>query len=171
MNREQKSEVVKSLRDGFLSSHGSFLVKYRGLTVSQIQVLRARLRQNGGQLKVAKARLMKRAAENLPFADELAPYFKDQIGVVFAIEKSPEVAKVLYESSKTHESLELIAGCMEQRAIDKSLITAIAILPPKEVLLGQVCAAMSAPLTGFVGILNMLTIRPLLVLNQIAKKK
>ncbi len=84
MNRQEKTELVTALKDQFSKSSGSVVVGYKGLTVNQLQKLRKGIRQNKGSFKVTKARLMKLAAQDIDNAQLLIPYFKDQIGLVFA---------------------------------------------------------------------------------------
>ncbi len=171
MNRQQKELAVQLLREGFSQSQASFLVLYRGLTVSQMQSLRKELGVHGGRLKVAKARLMKRATEGVEGMGDFVPFFKDQIGVVFASDEPPAVAKVLYEFSKQHEALQLVIGRLDSQMLDKKAIVRIASLPSKDVLLAQACGAIKAPIVNFANVLNIQLLRLLLVLKQIAQKK
>ncbi len=171
MNREQKEAVIQSLKENFTSKPALFLVGYKGLTVAQIQSLRNELRQKGGTFKVAKTRLMKRAADGVEGADVLISFFKEQVALVFADQEPPAVAKVLKDFSNQHNKLQLVAGVFEQKLLDKEAITLIASLPPKEVLLAQVCGAIKAPISGLVGVLNMLLMKPILVFKQIEAQK
>ncbi len=170
MNRQQKEQVVQDLREGFANNPAHFVVGYKGLTVKDMQGLRKQLREKGGILKVTKARLMKIAARDLD-AKSLVPYFKDQIGIVFASDEPPAVAKVLRDFAKDHEGLQLIVGYLDAQLLDESSIGRIALLPSKEVLRAQVCGAINAPITGFVSVLNMQLVRLLLVLKQLSSKK
>lgn len=171
MNRQQKTEVVELLKDSFSHKQAAFLVNFQGLTVAQLQTLRKELRKSGGSLKVAKARLMKRAVESLKGDDQLAPFFKGQVGIVFASKESPAIAKVLHEYSQKNGALKLIAGCLEDRLLDGASIVRIASLPSREVLLAQVCGTIQAPLTGFVNVLNGVMVQFLWTLKQIGDKK
>ncbi len=47
------------------------------MTVAEVQKLRKNLLHKGGQLKVAKNTLLKRATHDMAGLSELAPYFKD----------------------------------------------------------------------------------------------
>ena len=171
MNRQEKASLVEALRKDFTQSEASFLVNYKGLTVDQMQSLRSKLREKGGSVKVAKARLMKRAVDGVSGVQDLAPHFKDQIALVFASEESPAVAKVLHDFSKLNESLELLMGYFESRVLDKNTVERIASLPSKEVLLAQLCGSLNAPLGNFSRTLNLLIIRLLFVLKQVGEKK
>lgn len=170
MNRQQKAEIVGSLKDSFSHSPASFLVGFQGLTVAQMQKLRSELRKQGGTLKVTKARLMRRAVDGLKGSEELAPFFKGQVGIVFAKE-SPAVAKVLFEYAKNNEALKLVVGCLDEQLLNGASIARIATLPSKEVLLAQVCGTLQAPLAGCVRVLNMQIIRLLWTLKQVGDQK
>lgn len=171
MNREQKAIVIDALKNDFSNSKASFVVGYKGLTVKQLQKLRKELHAQKGKFKVAKGRLIKRAVMDMDSVTDLSPYFTEQIGVVFANAEAPAVAKVLHEFAKSNEALRLVAGYFDNRIVQSEAIERIAVLPSREVLLAQVCGTLQAPISGFVRVLNMQTIRLLHTLKQIAEKK
>jgi large subunit ribosomal protein L10 len=171
MNRQQKELVVKSLQDEFAQSNASFLVGVQGLSVSQMEGLRTALRSKGGRLKVAKARLMKRAIKEADGTAVLEPFLKHQIGVVFAQDQVPAVAKALSDFSKLNEALVLIAGSLENNLLGAQEIIRIASLPSREQLLAQVCGTLKSPIAGFANVLNVLILRLLWTLKQIEEKK
>ena len=171
MNRQQKEATVQALKEQFSQSSATFIVGYRGLSVVQMQGLRSLLRKDGATLKIAKARLLKRAVGDLEDADALTPYLKDQIGIVFASDESPMVAKALSSFAKDNNALQLIVGRFDGQLFDHQGVMRIATLPSKEVLLAQLCGTLQAPITRLVFGLNMQIIQLLLVLKQIADKK
>jgi large subunit ribosomal protein L10 len=61
MDRAQKAETVESLKGVFAGAGVVVVGHYAGLTVAELTVLRSRLRQAGGSLKVVKNRLVKLA--------------------------------------------------------------------------------------------------------------
>ena len=171
MNRQQKELVVQLFRENFTQSPASFVVGYKGLTVSQMQNLRSKLREHGGALKVTKARLMKLAFGDLEDAKALMPHLQDQIGIVFASDEPPAVAKVLSEFAKDNSALTLIVGALEGDALDSQGIVRIASLPSKTQLLANVCGTLKAPMTCLAFVLNMQIVQLLVVLKQVAEKK
>lgn len=156
MNRQQKQDLIDQLHKNFTESQASFLVNYQSLTVAQILQLRRGLRQNGGELKIAKMRLVKRALSGADCAQVLEPYCKGQLGVVFATQEAPAIAKTLYNFSKKNESLQLVAGCLESKFLSADNLIRIASLPSKEVLLAQLAGTMKAPLSRLAFILHEL---------------
>jgi large subunit ribosomal protein L10 len=171
MNRNEKQSVIEAMKQEFQESQASFLVAVKGLTVGEVQKFRKGLYEKGGSLKVAKNTLLKRATADLPGLDELSPYFKEQIAIVFAKNETPAVAKFIAESSKENERLKIIIGALNKKVITKAQIESLAALPPREVLLAQVCGTLNAPIVGFVSLLNQLVVRLLWVLKKIEEKK
>jgi len=159
MNREQKSLVIQDLKENFSDCQASFLVGYRGLTVNQLQTLRRSLRQSNGSLHVAKARLMKRAVDGVEGFDQMASYFKDQVGLVFAQKEPAAVAKVLYEFSKGNGALQLVAGYFDNQMLGSAQIIRIASLPSRDVLLAQIAGMLKSPIAGMVNVLHVVSTR------------
>jgi large subunit ribosomal protein L10 len=171
MNRQQKEHVVEALKHDFENSQASFLVGYKGLNVAQVFKLRKELRQQGGSFKVAKVTLMKRVANDIPAIEQLMPFLKDQVALVFAQQESSAIAKLLYNFAKENQQLMVLAGCMDSFILDKESVKILASLPSREVLLSQVCGTLKAPITGLVYVLNMLILRLVFVLKKIEEKK
>lgn len=154
MNRQEKEQSIVALKEGFSGSKATFLVSYKGLTVGQMQKLRRSIREKGGELVVAKTTLMKRAVQNMQGVDTLAPYFKEQIALVFASKEAPSVAKVIRDFSKENERLGIVAGCMNSNLLSGDLIIRIASLPSREVLLAQLCGTLKAPMAKLAMLLD-----------------
>jgi large subunit ribosomal protein L10 len=157
MNRQEKSQLVTELKDQFAQATGSILVGYKGLSVNQLQKLRRGVRQNGGQFKVTKARLMKLAAQDLEIAQPLVPYFKDQVGLVFMETQDPAVIKFLHTFSKENNALKFVAGSMESKLVDASTLVRLASLPSREVLLSQLCGVLKAPMSKLAFVLQQVS--------------
>jgi large subunit ribosomal protein L10 len=171
MNKQQKEVIVSALRDNFSHSAALYLIGFRGATVEQLYNLRKVLRKNNGSLKVAKVRLVKRAIEGIPGIDELLPLLKDQVALVFAEQESPAVAKVIYDFVNGNEKVTVVAGFFASKVLSPDSVKRIACLPPREVLLAQVCGTIKAPIAKCVTIFNMMPMQLLMVLKQIEEKK
>ncbi|MEX0940062.1 MAG: 50S ribosomal protein L10 [Candidatus Babeliales bacterium] len=171
MNRQDKEQVIASLKKEFAKSSASFLVKYSGLTVAQMADLRRKLRKEGGALQVAKVTLIERAVDDIPEVKEMSSLLGNQIALVFAQQEPPAVAKVLYEFSKKNEQLRIVGGCYESSLLTEEAVKIFASLPPRPILLAQVCGTLKAPLSKLARTLNMVLLNPVLVIKQIEKKK
>ena len=176
MNSKQKQVIVSDFKELLTKSMATFLVNYKGLNVSQMQTLRKSIREEGGILKITKARLMKIAAQKgiqeVGALKDFQESFKNQIGLVFSQgEKISTIAKKLVDFSEESKKLDVIAGIFEAKILTKEDIKVLASLPSRDVLLGIVIGTMQAPITGFVRLLHQLIARLLYVLKQIGENK
>lgn len=172
MKRQAKAELIDSLKKDFSDSNASFWINYQGLSVGQLQALRVGLRGQQGSLRVAKVRLVKRAVQEMSEEmHDLLPDLKEQLGVVFSKGEPNAVAKVLYDFAKDNESLQIVVGHFEKKTIGKDEIKFLATLPPREVLLAQLCGALNAPIGNFTSILHLMIVRLLVVLKKVSEVK
>lgn len=155
MNRQEKTQLVESLKRDFNESNALFWVNYQGLSVNQLQTLRAGLRKEHGKLKIAKVRIVKRALGELSDTQDLVPQIKDQLGVVVSKGEANAVAKVLYDFSKKNEALQIVVGRFENKILDKDGIKFLATLPSREVLLSRLCATLLGPVTKLAVVLKL----------------
>jgi large subunit ribosomal protein L10 len=114
---------------------------------------------------------MKLASDGNPGAEVMIPYFKDQVGVVFAMQEAPAVAKVLNDFAQQHKALSVVAGSYDATLLDQSDVLRFATLPSKEVLLAQVCGTLNAPIAGLARALGMMHVKLLWTLKQVGEQK
>jgi large subunit ribosomal protein L10 len=171
MNRQEKQLMVESLKNDFAASQCSFLINFQGMTVEQLQELRKALRQKGGKVQVAKARLMKLAVDDIAGIKEMSPYFKHQVALIFAKQEPSVIAKIILDVSKQNDKLAIVAGIVEKKLLDKQGVEFVALLPSREVLLSQLAGVLKSPTTQLASVLNQLIIRLLLVLKAVGQKK
>lgn len=170
MNREQKVEEVKRIADRFEKAKALIFADYRGLKVSEMTELRAKLHENGAEMKVVKNRLVKRVLKDRGLT-ELDQFFVDPTAMASAEEDAVAPAKVLVEFAKAHEALTLKAGLMDGAILTKAQIEYLATLPSRDELLGRALASMNAPATNFVGVLAALPRQVVTVIDAIRRKK
>lgn len=171
MKRSQKETLVSELAKTMQESPASFLVSYQGSTVEALQAFRTKLREQDARFRVAKARLFKIAAQEVPGGPEFAEQFKEQVGMVFSGQDVGAVAKELVGFAKKNESIKVVSGFYESQVLSEDQVKYFASLPSREVLLAQVVGTMQAPIATFVRLLSMLITRLLYVLQRIAEQK
>jgi large subunit ribosomal protein L10 len=155
VHKEDKERVVAELTEKLRLSETLIVADYRGLTMPQIDGLRAKLIEHGAQLNVVKNTLTRRAAEAAG-ADALLALLEGPSAIAF-IEADGDlvaVAKALAQSAKDTKVLEIRGGVMQGRTISGSDVEELAKLPPFDVLRGQVLAAIIAPLTQLVALVS-----------------
>ena len=142
-NQETVAQIVEELS----ATQAMWIVDYRGLTVKEIQELRRNIRESGAQMKVYKNTLMHLAlAESeLPAMDDL---LEGPSAFVFANEDPAAAAKVIKNFAKSNDNLSIKGGMMEGEAYDVAQVEAIASLPSKEELIGQIAGMISGVARG-----------------------
>ena len=115
MNRQQKEILVTDLKRLMSDAQAMFLLHYKGLNVPLLQELRKTVRKDGANLKVAKATLMSRAAEEIDGAEQFASLFKDQVCLVFANKDVSTTAKQIVTFAKNNDSLKMLNPTSQSR--------------------------------------------------------
>ena len=168
--RKENELVVEELTKKFNESKSAILTDYRGLDVAEVTELRDKLREAGVDYKVVKNTLAFLAAKEAGH-EEIKDFLTGPTAIAFSVEDPVAPAKVLSEFADDHEDLEIKSGIVEGDIIDVDGVTALADIPPREVLLGQVARGMKAPITGLVRCLNHPLKELVQVLNQIKEEK
>ena len=142
---------MAEVKEKLSRSQAVVLGDYRGLNVKDITALRGELRKAGVEFKVVKNTLTRLAARDLGI-EGLDPYLEGPTALAFGYQDPVAAAKILATFAKTHKELELKGGLLGTKAISAEGVKALADLPSREVLLGQVLGAMRAPLQGLVNV-------------------
>jgi large subunit ribosomal protein L10 len=151
--REQKQQEIDSLKDSFVKSESVVLADYCGLTVGEMQDVRAKLRAASVEFRVAKNTLAIRAIKDTD-SEPLADVFTGPTAIAFSYADPVAGAKALSELVESYEALELKGGVLGNKLLSIADITALSKLPTKEVLLSQLLSVMNGPMTGFVRVLS-----------------
>lgn len=149
MRIEEKQQIAEDLRDRFSKSAIIVLTDYKGLDVAAMNDLRRKLRAEGIEYKVVKNSILIRASAGND-GDLIKDFFKGPSAVALSYDDPIAPAKVLAQFAKDNEKLEIKVGVLNGKVLDAVAIKALALLPPREVMLGQLLAALNAIPTSFV---------------------
>jgi large subunit ribosomal protein L10 len=155
MNRDEKAAVVDRIAGELEGSQAVFAVDYRGITVSQVADLRAKLRAVDATFSVVKNSLTERAADKAG-AEALKELLSGPTALTFVRGDAAAAAKALSDAQKVTEVLAFKGGLMDGTALSPDDIKAIAKLPAREVLYAQLVGTVAAPLNGLARTLNAL---------------
>ena len=149
MDRAQKETLVEELGQIFASSGVVVVAHYAGMTVKQMQDLRAKLREVGGSVRVAKNKLAKIALEGKPAA-KMADLLTGMTVMSYS-EDPVAAAKVCEAYAKTNENFVIIGGAMGDTILDLAGVKAVAAMPSREELLAQIVSCIGAPASNIAG--------------------
>ena len=153
--RAEKVAVVEEVRERLEGSSGSVLTEYRGLTVKDMAELRIRLSEAGGDYKVFKNTLVRRAVSGSEH-EALGSLLTGPTAIAFVRDEITAVAKALRDFSRAHPNLVMKGGLLDGKLLDGRDLAALADLPTRDVLLAQLAGAIAAPLRQLAGLMEAL---------------
>ncbi len=153
--RPEKVAVIDEVRGRLDGSDASVVTEYRGLTVAELAQLRHNLTAAGGEYKVFKNTLVRRAIDGSAHAP-LGDLLTGPTAIAFVHGDVSAVAKALRDFSRTNAHLVVKGGLLEGAVLSPAQLGALADLPSREVLLARLAGAFQAPLAQFAGLLQAL---------------
>ncbi|MFC4624804.1 50S ribosomal protein L10 [Daeguia caeni] len=143
MDRAEKREFVAWLNGAFKESGSVVVAHYTGLTVAQMSELRAKMREAGGSVKVAKNRLAKIALQGTE-SEGIAGLFTGQTVVIYA--NDPVVApKVAVDFAKSNDKLVILGGAMGATVLNAEGVKSLASLPSLDELRAKLVGMIQTP--------------------------
>ena len=169
MNRDQKAAVIEEVATQIRESDAVFAVDYRGISVPQAAELRQRLGEAEATLRVVKNTLTERAADQAG-AESLKELLEGPTALTFVRGDAALAAKAIATFRRGRPLLEFKGGTMDGAPLSTDQVEAIARLPARDVLSGQLVGVLASPVTGLVRGLNQLIQGLAMQLGQIAEQ-
>ena len=145
LNRNEKAAVVTDVAAQVARSQTLALAEYRGLTVEHLNNLRRQARDKGVYLHVLKNTLARRAVAGTPF--EVASDAMVGPLIYGFSEDAVAAAKVIADFAKGNDKLVVKAGAYAGKVLNADGVKALAAIPSKEVLLGQLAGLLMSPIS------------------------
>jgi large subunit ribosomal protein L10 len=145
--RPDKVAAVDEVKSGLTGSAATLLTHYRGLSVTELAELRAKLREVGAEYRVAKNTLTRIAARDAGMA-ELQDLLEGPTALVFCSEDPVAPAKALKAFAKDHPALVVRGGYLDGEVLDEAAAIKLADLASKEELLAQLAGLMYGALAN-----------------------
>ena len=151
MSKEKKQIYINEMKSQFDKSEAVIVAHYQGLTVSQLDELRAKMRENGIQFKITKNRITKIALENTRCRD-LRDLFNGPTAVALSKDAITS-AKILTKFSKDNENLKILGGIMGNEVLDVLGVQNVATLPSLEEARAKIVGILRSPAQKIASIL------------------
>lgn len=144
LTKQEKEAILVQYQDWINRSQAVILVEYTGVTMKDMDNIRAKVREAGGEFHVIKNTLAKRALDAAGIS--LVPgYFEKSTAVGFAFKDAAAMARVLSDFDKNLEFIKVKGGFLGKQALSASEIKALANLPPLPVVRAQLLGTLLAP--------------------------
>jgi large subunit ribosomal protein L10 len=149
LNMEQKKAVVAEVADAANKALAAVAAEYRGLTVEEMTQLRAKAREDGVFLKVAKNTLVHRAVEGTEY-ECMRESLTGPLLFAFSMEDPGAAARLVKDYSKDHENLIAKLVAVGGELYDASELERLASLPTYDQGIAMLMGVMKAPIEKFV---------------------
>ena len=151
MNKEQKKNYISKMETQFQNNESVLVTHYQGLTMTQLDELRAQMREHGIKFKITKNRITKLALEKTKCKD-LSNLFTGATAVAFS-DDAIISARILSKFAKDNNNLKLLGGIMGQEVLDQAAVENVANLPTLDEARAQIVGILATPASKFVSIL------------------
>ena len=156
MERTQKAEAIKVIRDRFDRMSSAVFLDFTGMTVEEVSKLRDVFRAKGIEYKVVKNKLVEQALADQAWSKGLKPVLKGMTGVAWSFEEPSAAARIVKDFVKENEKLKVKAGLLEGQVLDaKQVENQLATLPSKDEARSMLLATLLAAPQTFVRLLTV----------------
>ena len=149
ITKERKNELVAQYSEWVSRSKALVFTQYVGLTMKDIDTLRIKVRDNGGEFHIIKNTLAKLAFEQAGYAVPEGQ-LEGSTAIVFAYTDAPAIAKAVMEFARTSEFLKVKGGFLEKQHLMPEGVKVLAELPPLPVVRAQLLGTLLAPASKLV---------------------
>ena len=144
VSKERKQEVLATYDEWLKKSQSVILVEYTGAKMKDLDGIRAKVRESGGEFHVLKNTLARRAfaANGMEFPKD---YLVKSTAVSFAFTDPASTAKALTEAMKGKDFVKVKGGFMSGQALSAAQVKALSDMPPLPVVRAQLLGVLQAP--------------------------
>jgi len=143
-SKQEKEGILAEYTEWLGKSQAIVLVEYTGLTMKDLDAIRARAREAGGEFHVVKNTLVKLALEKAGYSVP-ADYAEKSTAIGFAFADAPAFAKAITEATRGMEAVKIKGGFMGTELLKPAQVKSLASLPTLPVLRSQLLGVLQAP--------------------------
>lgn len=144
ISKERKQEILREYSDWIKRSKAVILTQYKGLPMKELDLIRSKMRELGGEFHVVKNTLgalaFKEAGLSIP-----EKLFEGSTAISFAFDDPPAVAKMMTDYIKGSEFMKIKGGYLDTQVLSEAQVKVLADLPPLPVLRAQLLGVLMAP--------------------------
>lgn len=149
ITKDRKNELIQQYQDWMKKSQLQVVLSYAGLSMKEVDSLRSKLREVGGEFHVVKNTLVKLAFEQagMPLPEK---FFEASTALAFTYEDAQTFAKTLAEFTKSSEFVIVKGGYLDKKPISPAGVKDLADMPPLPVMRARLLGVLLAPASKLV---------------------
>jgi large subunit ribosomal protein L10 len=149
ISKERKEEVLSTYSEWVKNSEAVILVEYTGVKMKDLNAIRAKIRETGGEFHIVKNTLARRV-----FADQGMDLPKDYLvkstAISFAFKDPASTAKALTDATKGSEYIKVKGGFMGGKSLSANQVKSLSEMPPLPVMRATLLGVLQAPASKLV---------------------
>lgn len=143
-SKQVKEAMLARYVDWLGKSKAVVLVEYTGVTMHDLDAIRAKVREAGGEFHIVKNTLVKLALEKAGYQVPDA-YVLKSTAAGFAFTDPAGFTKALTEAVRGNDKVKIKGGFMDAAVLTSAQVKSVAELPPLDVLRAQLLGVLQAP--------------------------
>lgn len=144
ITREQKEKLVAQYKDILNRNTALIFTEYSGLSVKELEELRGRIREIGGEFYVVKNSLAKRAIEDIGLP-QLEGGLDGPTAIGVTDEDVTGLAKAIVDLARATKVVQVKGAVIDGEIFDSARVKILAALPPMPVIQAQLLSVLQAP--------------------------
>lgn len=149
--KEQKTKMIEQYEKWLAQSQAIFLLEYAKMKMKDVDGVRAKAREVGGEMHVVKNTLFNIALGNRGIDGK--KYLDQTTLVGFAFKDATALAKIVSDAAKS-DMFNVKGGLLGEALISAADVKALADMPPLPVIRAQLLGVLSAPASKLVRTIN-----------------
>ncbi len=143
-SKDQKEAMLAEYTEWIGKSQAVVLVQYTGVKMRDLDAIRAKARESGGEFHVVKNTLAKLALEKCGYTVP-EDFSEKSTAIGFAFKDAAGFTKALTEVTKGMEAVKIKGGFLGTQSLDARAVKSLANLPPLPVIRAQLLGVLQAP--------------------------
>lgn len=154
---EEKKPIIAEISEAVDGAQSVVLVAYSGINVADDTELRKELREAGVNYKVYKNTMMNFAFKGTQF-EPLCELLEGPNAIAVSKEDATAPARIIakYANPKRVKTMKMIGGVVEGKFYDEQGVSALALVPSREELLGKLLGSIQSPVSNLARVLNQI---------------
>jgi large subunit ribosomal protein L10 len=149
LSRQKKEQVLAQYQKWIDDSQAIVLVEYTGIKMADLDAIRAKLRDTGGEFHIIKNTFARKVFEANGMTVP-AGLLEKSTAVAFAFKDAAATTKALTDATVKMEAIKLKGGFLGKQALKPAQVKALAELPPLPVVRAQLLGVLQAPASKLV---------------------
>ena len=170
--KEQKQKIIQGLKEKIKKQKAVVFMDFTGIKVDDLTDLRQEMKNKNCEIKIAKKTMLEQALKDShPEIAKNIRGFQGEIGVAFGYNDEVLPFQILGKFSKKHKNLKILSGIIARDFLGTEQAITVSMLSTKEDILARIVGSMSAPISGFLNVLQGNVKSLLFALNAIKETK